>query len=475
MAKTPKVVVGAPDERGLRKVLVDGERVGRARSLRELRRILDRAGVAPGYEISYLGEDSTVWPDRTWLRRGTCLFMVAGLAVTAWPLFQIGLSDSGDALTYGGRIAGLSILVVAVVEALSVVAALDYWDKRQWRYSGVLVLVGVVIALLCSVALLVLQVGERFSNYTVIGIALGIWSLVALFVLFKSEAWKGLRIPRKIAIGVIISTLLAGANLAYAQIYVPYVTTPLILTGASFKESNLEAGAAKLYVTVHLYVKNAGEVPVYILGSSYWVRGEPARSKSVDKADKSELIYDGEFVSPDGHVLNPGEEVAQDAVVEIKNPDPRKYEALTAQTEVYVIRKDRMKLTGDYEKSRVSGKTLKESLTKDDPVNPKYKYVTGMSNSSEILNVTRGPQRVTVWRLDRPMWPTVIVDVSPPDQRIAFKSDRPPLNRKAIERYGLSQERGSMAQTPYPELLERARSIEKGATPPPIAPPTPAG
>lgn len=473
MAKTAKVIVGAPDERGLRKVLVDGQRVGRARSLGELRRILDRAGVAPGYEISYLGEDSTVWPDRAWLRRGTCMAMVAGLAVTAWPLFRIGLSDSGDALTYGGRIAGLTIFVVAVVEALAVLAAFDYWGLRRWRYSGVLVLVGVVISLLCSAALLVLQIGERFTDYTVIGISLGVWSLVALYVLYKSEAWKGLRVPKKIAIGVIISTLLAGANLAYAQIYVPYVTTPLIQSGATFKESNLEDGAAKLYVTVHLYVKNAGQVPVYILGSTYWIRGEPARSQSRDKGDKSELIYDGEFVSPDGHVLNPGEEVSQDAVIEIKDPEPRKYEALSAQTEVYVIRKDRMKLTGDYEKSRVTGKTLRESLKEGDPPNPEYRYETGMSNSSEILNVTRGPQRVVVWRLGGAS--PVIVDVSPPDARFKFERDKPPLNRKAFERYGLSQVRGSMAQTPYPELLEKARSTEKGATPPtPTPTPTPA-
>ncbi|MFG2979668.1 hypothetical protein ACGFYQ_00210 [Streptomyces sp. NPDC048258] len=472
MAKTPKVTVGAPDERGLRKVLVDGEHVGRVWSLGELRRILDRAGVPPGYEISWLGEDGTVWPDRAGLRRGTCLYMVAGLLVTAWPLFRIGVSDSGDALTYGGRIAGLTILVVAVVEVLAIVAAGDYWGKRRWPYSGVVVLVGVVISLLCSITLLLLQIGERFTGYTVVGMALGVWSLVALFLLFKCGAWKGLPIPRKIAIGVIISTLLAGANLAYSQIYVPYVTEPLIQSGAEFKEPNLENGAAKLYVTVHLYVKNAGQVPVYILGSTYWIRGEPARSRSHDKKEKSESIYDDEFVRPDGRVLNPGEEIAQDAVIEIDNPDPRKYEALSAQTEVYVIRKDRMKMTGNYENARVTGKTLRDSLKPGDPPAPKYRFEAGMSNSSEILNVTRGPLHVTVWRSGATS-SRVIVDVSPPGRRIKFDPRTPPVNRKAYERYGLTQFRGSMAQMPYAELLEKASATEKGATPPPTPTPTP--
>lgn len=468
MAKTPEVTVGAPDDLGFRQVLVDGKRVGRARSCSELRRILDRARVAPGHEMHWLGGDSTVWPDQAGLRRGMCFFMAVGLLATAWPLFRIGKSDSGDALTYGGRIAGLTILAVAVVEVLAVVAAIDYWGKRRWRYSGVVVLAGVVISLLCSAALLLLQIGERFTGYSVVGIALGVWSLVALFGLFKCGAWKGLRIPRKIAIGVVISTLLAAANLAYSQVYVPYVTTPLIQSGAEFKESSWPSGAEQMYVTVHLYVKNAGQVPVYVLDSKYWINGGPASGVVDAKDDREALIYDGGFVTPVGRVLNPGEEVAQDVVVEVKDPGKRHYEAIKAQTEVYVIRKDRMKMPTDYERSGVGRKRIQEEAEKEKgyPRNAEYRYRSGISNSSEMLNVTRGPQRVTVWRVGGTR-PHIVVDVSPPDERITFDRQSPLANEEAIERYGLSQVRGSTAQTPYPELLEKARSTEKAASPSP--------
>ncbi|MEV7562184.1 hypothetical protein [Streptomyces sp. NPDC089795] len=471
MANTREVSVGAPDDLGMRDVLIDGDSVGGVWSDRELKRLLSREGVEEGHPVQWLGGDDTVWPDRAWMRRTTGFFVVVGLVATSYPLFRIGISDSGSALTYGGRIAGLTIILVGVVELVAAVAAFDFWETRRWRYSGVAVLIGVVIALLCGISVLLLQIGERFTGYTVIGIALVVWASVVLVELVKARAWKGLRIPKNIAIGVIISTLLAGANLAYAQIYVPYVTEPLILTGAEFKESNMDKAAAKMYVTVHLYVKNAGQVPVYVLGSIYWIKGQPASSTPVDKT-RSELIYDGEFVKPDGHVLNPGEEVAQDAVIEVKDPAPRKFEAVSAQSEVYVIRKDRMKMTGDYEQARLTGPTLQGALKAGDPPDPKYKFRAEISNSSEILNVIRAPQCVTVWRLGGRA-PLVLVDVSPPDQRIRFDSERPELDRKAIERYGLSQVRGAMAQTPYRELLEKAGATEKAEAPTPTPTPTP--
>ncbi|WKD34039.1 hypothetical protein [Streptomyces xanthophaeus] len=467
MANTPEVAVGAPEDLGLRSVSVDGRRVGKAVSLKELRRILHRAGVPPDHEIHWLGGDSTVWPDQAWVRRTICLFVVVGLLVTAYPLFRIGVSDSGDALTYGGRIAGLTILAVALVEVLAVLAAIDYWTKRRWRYSGVVVLVGVVISLLCSAALLLLQIGERFNGYTVAGIALGVWSSVALFGLFRCGAWKGLKVPRKIAIGVVISTLLAAANLAYSQIYVPYVKIPLIQSGAEFRESNMEKGSRRVYVTVHLFVKNSGQVPVYVLGSIYWIHGVAASSKFDAKPARADLIYDGDFVTPAGRALDPGEEIAQDAVIEIDGADPHKYEAVRAQTEVYVIRKDRMKMTADYMRSFVEGEGLKKDSQPRDPANAKYRYRTGLSNSSEILNVTRGRQRITVWRVGGKN-PYIIVDVSPPDERIPFDPRNPITNKqKVVDRYGLSQVRGSTAETPYAELLEKASATEKGATPPP--------
>ncbi|MER5413424.1 hypothetical protein [Streptomyces virginiae] len=479
MANARVVVVGAPDDLGVREVLIDGRSVGKAWSEQEFRNLLSREGVPADHPVSWLGEDGTVWPDRAALRRTTGFFMVVGLLATAYPLFKIGVSDSGDALTYAGRVGGFTILVVAVVEVFAAAAAVDFWGGRRWRYSGVAVLVGVVIALLCGISILVLQIGEHFNRYTAIGIALVVWSAAALSELFACRAWKGLQVPRSIAIGVILSVLLAGSNLAYSQIYVPYVKTPLIQGGAEFKESNMVKGGS-LYVTVHLYVRNAGQVPVYLLGSIYWIHGAPASPPDVTVTDY-DLVYDGEFVSPVGRVLNPGEEVSQDAVVEIQDPENRKkhpYETLRAETEVYVIRKDRMTLAADYPNSRVHRAQIVKEDGQAAPKGAKYRNRSQMENSSEILNATRGPQRITVWRVDSGEWPRFSVDVSPPGERIDYNRVNSLVNQRANVRYGLSQQRGSMAQTPYRELLEKAGAVDKGVapipTPTPPPPPPPA-
>ncbi|MFG2996868.1 hypothetical protein [Streptomyces sp. NPDC048340] len=457
MANTPEVTVGAPDGLGLRKVLINGKPVGKARSPGELRRILRRADLPDGQEIRWLGADGTTWPDRAWQRRTEACFMAAGLLATACPLFKIGQADSGNALTYGGRIAGVTILAAAVVELIAALAVFDYWRKRRIRYSGVAVLAGVVIAFLCSVILLVLQIGEQFNDYTLAGMILLAWSSVALYRLIRCKAWKGLRNPRKIAIGAIISFLLAGSNLAYSLVYVPYVRTPLILSGAEFKESSLDKAKKQMYATVRLSVRNSGQVPVYVLGSIYWIHGGPASSSADTKPENFKLIFDGEFITP-GRVLNPGEVVTQDAVVEIKNPETLNYEAIRAQTEVYVIRKDRMTMTSAYARSLAGGEKIKREAEKGDPLGATYRYRSQISNSSEILNVTRGRQLITLWRVSSGDWPRIVVDVSPPGKRIAFDPLFPNANEKAFDRYGLTQVRGSTAQTPYPELLEKARA-----------------
>ncbi|MFF2195297.1 hypothetical protein [Streptomyces sp. NPDC058157] len=462
MANTRDVSVGAPDAAGRRQVLIDGDPVGKARSPGQLRRILHRAGVPSGHPVYWRGADCTVWPRAGW-RRTIALGMIAGFVATAIPLFQIGLADSGNALTYGGRIAGVTVLVAAVVEVVAVGAAVNYWywNGRPWRYSGAVLLAGVAISLLCSISLLLLQIGEHFNKYTAVGIVLGVWSLLALTGLVRCKAWKGLRNPRRIAVGAVVSAVLASANLAYSQIYLPYVTTPLIQSGAEFKEASLPKGQSRMYVTVHLYVKNAGRVPVYILDSIYWVHGGPANIEGA-RTSRFELIYDGAFVAPVGRVLNPGEEIAQDEVVQVPDAEKRKFEVIKAQTEVYAIREDRVKMGPDYSRSGKGGKDLEREIDKGDPPDAKYRYRADISNSSEILNVTRDKQRITVWRTAKGEWPGIVVDVSPPGERIVFDPLYPYANEKAIDRYGLTQVRGSMVETPYAELLEKARAGEKG-------------
>ncbi len=466
MANMPEVTVGPPDDLGWRKVAINGKCAGKVRSPGELQRLLQKAGLMPGHPVHWLGGDSLSWPDRTAQRRIIGSLMFIGFLLTAGLLLRIGWMDSQRALTFGERLAGYSILVAGLLELVAAGATLDYWHQRKRSYSGPFVLAGVVIVFLCSSSLLLLQIGERFTGWTVIAISFLAGSIVAGIELIRSRAWKGLRNPRRIAIGAIVPTLIAGINLAYTQLYVPTVTVPLIMSGAEFREASLDSARSVLRVTVHAYVKNNGSVPVYILGSIYWVHGGPANDITQTRDPSFKLIYDGEFVTPAGLELDPGEEISQDSVVDIKDPGKLKYETLRAQTEVYAIRRDRMTLPVGYEQSRAFG----NSLTKDEDWHPKknekieYRDQSRISNSSEIRNIARGKQYIRAWKVSLGDWSRIDVSISPPGSRITLDSHDTQYRQHLIDRYGLLLVRGSMDQTPFKRLLEKALSPEKDSS-----------
>ncbi|MFE9632823.1 hypothetical protein [Streptomyces sp. NPDC006463] len=467
MANTPEVTVGPPDDLGWRKVAINGKYAGKVRSPGELKKLLQHAGLKPGHTVRWLGGDSLAWPDKTAQRRIIGSLMFIGFLLTAGLLLRIGWMDSQKALTFGERLAGYSVLAAALVELIAALATLDYWHKRKIGYSGALVLAGVVIVFICSSSLLLLQIGERFTHWSVIGISFLIGSILAGIELLRSRVWKGLRNPRRIAIGAIVPTLLASINLAYTQLYVPTVTAPLVMSGAEFREASLDSARAVLRVTVHAYVRNNGSIPVYVLGSIYWVHGGPANDITQTRDPRYELIYDGEFVNPAGRELNPGEEISQDSVVEIKDPDKLNYEILRTQTEVYAIRRDRMTLPPEYGQSRDSVEALKRNGKWDpkEPKNAKYRNESKISNSSEILNITRGQQRIRAWRLFFGDYSRIDVAISPPDEKITLDSHDPHYMQRLIDRYGLSLARGSMDQTPFKMLLKKARSAGESSSP----------
>ncbi|WP_328928312.1 hypothetical protein OG429_29725 [Streptomyces sp. NBC_00190] len=458
MANTPVISVGAPDELGLRKVIIDGKSAGRVWSPRELQRLLIRAGVAFGHDIQWIGGDSTVWPDRPWPRRIIGTVMAVGLLMTACVLAKIGIADTLDALTYGGRIAGFTFLVLALIEVIAALATLDYWRKRQMKYSGVIVLFGALISLGISSVLLIVEIsGHVYNLYLPLWVTLTLWSSWALWILVRSRAWEGIRNPGRIAIGALIPALLAATNLTYSQFYVPYVTSPLVQSGAEFRTPSLDKEKKTMYLPVHLYAKNSGQVPVYILGSIFWIKGLLPKGNS-----KYNQIDSREFVIPPGRALNPGEELAQDAVIEIHNPGTANYEAVSAQTELYVIRKDRMTMSANYERSKAKVKDLKAS-GHDFPKGPpgaEFRYQSVISNSNELLNVTRGRQCVSLWWARNTDGSTYIhVDVTPPgEKRTSLNLGNVYANKATINRYGLARVRGSMAQAPFVELQEKAQN-----------------
>lgn len=464
-----KVAVSRPDHLGWRRVTIDGHPIGKARSPGGLKALLGDAKVPPEHEITWDGGDEHVWLHQVAWRHIKATFMVVGLGATAYLLAKIGLKDASSALTYSGRITGVTLLSAAILELVAVGAAVEYWHRGRADLSGMIVLIGTSVSFVVGVVLLAVQSGcWSYTAHLWLWICLTLWSVLALAILIRRRVWKGVPHPRRIAIGALVTGLLTVTNLLYTQVYVPYVTSPLVESSAVFGKPTLDEERREMYVPVRLSVKNEGRIPVYILGSIYWVHGASGVSSAV-------LLHDGEFVKPPGRSLNPGEGFTDDELVEISKADWGSYEALQIQTELYTIRKDRMTIVGNYEVSREDLVTLKNEGRDEDPKGPDenyFRYQTDISHSSEILNMTRGPERVTLWYTHRKDWPYLYVNVAPPGGRIAFDPCNRNANKDAIARYGLERVRGSTAQKPFAELMEGAK-VEPSSEPPALAKPKP--
>ncbi|MEW2412390.1 hypothetical protein AB0953_01480 [Streptomyces sp. NPDC046866] len=471
-----KVAVSRPDRLGWRRVTIDGHPIGKARSPKGLKALLLRAPkVPPKYEIKWDGGDEHVWMCQVVWRHIEATFMVLGLGFTAYLLTKIGAKDAFSALTYAGRMTGITLLVAAALEVVAVGAAIEYWHWGREDFSGMIVLIGTSLSFIVGMVLLAVQSWcWSYTAHLWLWICLTLWSVLAMVILVRRRVWKGVPHPRRVALGALVTGLLTVTNLVYTQVYVPYATSPLVQSSAVFGKPTLDEKRREMYVPIRLFVKNEGRIPVYILGSIYWVHGGAANVGS-----RNELIHDGEFVKPPGRSLNPGEEFVDDELIEIRKPNWGRYEALQMQTELYTIRKDRMTIVGDYERSGANLATLKKEGKEKDPQGPNedyFRYQADISNSSEILNMTRGPERVTLWYTHRKNWPYLYVDVAPPGERIAFDPCKRDANKEAITRYGLERVRGSTVQKPLAELLEGAE-VEPSSQPlkPEPKPSTPKG
>ncbi|MFD6228628.1 hypothetical protein ACFWFZ_17345 [Streptomyces sp. NPDC060232] len=459
----PAVTVEPPDDDGLRKVVIDGKSKGRVWSHRELMKVLRRAGVASEPEIDWRGGSSTTWPAHTWGRRITGAVMALGFLAAACLCTWIGVKDSFDALTFAGRVTGVLFLFMAVVELVAFAAGFDYWHKRKMTYSGPALLFGALVEFFVGSVLLLMFVANNgrpsYMPCLLLWIGLVVCASWSLWILWRLQVWKALRNPGRIAIGAVVSTVLVITNLAYTQIYLPSMSRPLVQGTAEIGTPSLNKAGTKMYLRIRLHLKNSGEVPVHIVGSIYWIHVRVAS----DPKDKYKLLKPGELVKPPGRELSPGEEISEDVVAEIKNPESVSYEAVAAHVEAYAFRQDRMRMDSDYERSGKWRGKLREEGKDDDPPSPVqdgkeyFRYQSNISQSSELLNLTRGRERVTVWWLYRRR-PVVYVDVASPGDKKVFNFKDPEEQRKAVDRYGLAFVRGSLIQTPYSELLRDAQA-----------------
>ncbi|MEV6016483.1 hypothetical protein [Streptomyces sp. NPDC051997] len=499
MNNLPTAVVHAPDDRGLREVTIRGTSVGKVWSLRELRRLLRKLGLPESMaaegrtQIRWEGGDGSRWPDRPWARRATASVVTVGFLAVLCLLLKIGVTDTFGALTYTGRIEGSSFLVAASLVGGATIGALDYWRKRQLKYSGVLVLVGTCVALLVDLLLLSVQVyGGEYTYQLWLWLVLLFWALWVLRKLGPRDAIKGVPHPKGLTIGAVVSAVFVAANLAYTQVYLPYASPVLARVAAKLGTPRLNRKHTILYLPVEIHYQNSGKVGFIILGSQYWVYGRT--EKFTDKPNGMKewkedlarepmfelyrhtevqgrnLIGSGEFFRA-GNWLEPDQEFVEKKVVAL--PVGADYGSIEVTATATAMRADRGSLSVDYSVPQYSWDTASSDARHlyDAPgwvANPGDEYIARHARiyyGNEVLNMTRKPRYVTYWRVI----PQKLVGVNPeadttgPYGELAIatanQEDREPSNSdydKYYSRYGLQDTYSPWVREPLPALIKAA-------------------
>lgn len=422
------------------------------------------------------------------------VLIACGLAATAVELSLFGGADVTDALTYAGRISGVVFLAAAMLEVVAFGALFNLSQDRPARYSGALVILGVLVSLLTNVVLLILHLDGSFTYYSLFLILLP-WACWALLRLYKAGMWSQIPHPRGFAAGVALTGVLAVANFTHTQVYQPATATAMLTTSVEFGPATTAKGAVSLQL--RLRTRNSGKVGVYILGSLYQLSGRPTSFVPKARPDRDwlqdlnsgqrdlmrytnvqaggyELLAQGQFVGRAGPtmVLEPGAEIVTRKVIQF--PEGNSYEVLAATANVAFMRKDRAKLTDDFARSGssswsagyVNKKLEPRWVTNDDNDNYEesdarantFRYKSRIVHSTAVLENTRAPHYVTVWwvlhevKSEGPFGPDLIATVGP-EEALGSRPSAADTRRMA-ERYGLAYAPSGTTQASVAEILK---------------------
>ncbi|MGW1356338.1 hypothetical protein ACWCQP_02860 [Streptomyces chartreusis] len=484
MSIRPWVVVEAPDSRGLRRVTVGGKTVGSAWSVGELRRILRRLGFPDDTDLEdttsvcWRGGDSGTWPDHPWRRHATLALMMAGLLASMVLSAAIGWPDASGALTFAQRMTGVLFVLTGLVQGLAAVTVLDYWGRHQFRISGAVVLLGVLIALATSSLLLFMWLEEmEYTPYLLMFLPLWFWSVWALVVLVWVKCWKGAPWPKRFAAGVVVTALLTGVSLAYSTMYQPTAAPMHLTLKAEFGAARADRKLPFVHVPLTFSVKNTGGIPVYVINDIYTVRGRAAAYSKVPRdaelveewretagelgntlgeaelyiGDLKKTTISSSHVYGAGKWLEVGQEFSTRRVFQL--PREANYDTVSVNVQISYMRKDRGKL--DVDEFSEAHYTWHES-------DKRYYcpwvlcgqqiiYSGRVRHNNNLINVTRKARFVTA------SWSPGLRPVSSISSLRYWETKGSSLReeRTELDRYGAASIRAD-AEVPMAELLKSA-------------------
>ncbi|MGW6791437.1 hypothetical protein [Streptomyces chartreusis] len=483
MSIRPWVIVEAPDSRGFRRVTVGGETVGSAWSVGELRRILRRFGFPDDTDledttsICWRGGDSGTWPDHPWRRHATLALMMAGLLASTVLSAAVGWPDASGALTFAQRMTGVLFVLTGLAQGLAAVTVLDYWGRRQFRISGAVVLLGVLITLATSSLLLFMWLEEmEYTPYLLLFLPLWSWSVWALVVLVREKCWKGAPWPKRFAAGVVATALLTGVSLAYSTMYQPTAAPMHLTLKAEFGAARADRKLPFVHVPLTFSMKNTGGIPVYVINDIYTVRGRAAAYSKVPRDEElveewretaGELgstlgeaeLYIGDLrrttissnhVYGAGKWLEVGQEFSTRRVFQL--PREAKYDTVSVNVQISYMRKDRGKLDVDEfsEEHYTWHERDKRYYCSWVLCGQQIIYSGRVRHNNNLINVTRKPRFVTTsWS------PGVKLVSSISSLRYWETKGSLREERTELDRYGAASIRAD-AEVPMAELLMSA-------------------
>lgn len=288
--------------------------------------------------------------------------LLASLA-TAGVAGRASAQTTFSAPTFAGKLTGALLFAATLVLVAGMFTTVRLLARRG-SPAGItvtLLATGTALGFNLMMAITQITVGD-LNHWMAYWITLATLLAWALYDLVRALGPFG-TYPRKLALGVGISSVLAIANFAYSQIYLPYARQPSIAMQPLFGTAETTSDKTELMVPFSVTLTTKA-VPIYILGATYDVIGRKAtiseRTRPGDELHRdlenrndtaARLAVDGEEFVQGGVLFEPGSEYIPDEVhtvsMVVRLPADTAYDSLRLITNVAFLRADRASIDSD--------------------------------------------------------------------------------------------------------------------------------
>ncbi|WP_425247639.1 hypothetical protein [Streptomyces sp. NEAU-NA10] len=383
--------------------------------------------------------------------------IVLVLLLSAFLMGRFGVENLSWALTYTGRITGAVLIAAAITTVLGAAAVMDHWYWNGFAYSGLVALIGTVVALMANVMLLLETFDGDSLAYRVLWALLTAGCLWAAFALWRTSVV--IPAPKRVAAAVVVSSALALANFGYQSLYKPYQHGAKPVIKMTVGEPMLRKDREAFSVPVDIKLENQSDLGFYVLGAEFHAMGERVLLSARDRlraqwrADaeqwgksqlethplsRREIHQPGQLVAaqpwmPVGHWIEASDEFVTRTVVELPIDTP--YDQLAFYATASFARKDRLGLERVSPKGNSwSGGKVPQWMKSQKDIDSVI-YRGRVRENNAIAEQTRDPRFLTVYWTFGPHGADVVETITRNGEEDHVISDAE--SRALVTRYGI--------------------------------------